>query len=126
MNTIEYFKEHFDQLQEENSDSGLRSIRQKAFDSFTRMGIPVRHEEWKYTRISSLFNKDFAFAPGQITTGFSARDLAPFRLPGCEEANEIVFVNGVYSEELSRSPPHSSALRTLDRSTANPCRAGKT
>ena len=26
------------------------------------MGIPtVRHEEWKYTRISSLFNKEYQF-----------------------------------------------------------------
>ena len=31
MNTIEYFKERFDQLQSDNKDSGLFSIRKNAF-----------------------------------------------------------------------------------------------
>jgi Fe-S cluster assembly protein SufD len=101
MNTIEYFKEHFDQLQEENSDSGLRSIRQKAFDSFTRMGIPVRHEEWKYTRISSLFNKQYNFSSGQPATSVSRKELDTVRLPRHEQANELVFVNGIFSFPLS-------------------------
>ena len=101
MNTIEYFKEHFDQLQAKNSGSGLRSIRQKAFDSFTRLGIPVRHEEWKYTRISSLFNKQFVFSPGQPATSVSGKELDAVRLPGHEQANELVFVNGIFSFPLS-------------------------
>jgi Fe-S cluster assembly protein SufD len=101
MNTIEYFKEHFDQLQEENSDSGLRSIRQKAFDSFTRMGIPVRHEEWKYTRINSLFNKQYNFSSSQPATSVSGKELDTVRLPGYEQANELVFVNGIFSFPLS-------------------------
>jgi FeS assembly protein SufD len=101
MNTIEYFKEHFDQLQEENSDSGLRSVRQKAFDSFTRLGIPVRHEEWKYTRISSLFNKQYNFSSNQPATSVSLKELETVRLPGHEQANELVFVNGIFSSPLS-------------------------
>jgi Fe-S cluster assembly protein SufD len=101
MNTIEYFKKHFDQLQEENSDSGLRSVRQKAFDSFARMGIPVRHEEWKYTRISSLFNKQYNFSSNQPATSVSLKELETVRLPGHEQANELVFVNGIFSSPLS-------------------------
>jgi Fe-S cluster assembly protein SufD len=101
MNTIEYFREHFDQLQEENSDRGLRSIRQKAFDSFAIMGIPVRHEEWKYTRISSLFNKQYNFSLSQPATSVSRKELDTVRLPGYEKANELVFVNGIFSFSLS-------------------------
>lgn len=101
MNTIEYFREPFEQLQEENSDSGLRYIRQKAFDSFARMGIPVRHEEWKYTRISSLFNKQYSFSSGQPATSVSKKELDTARLPGHEKANELVFVNGIFSFPLS-------------------------
>ena len=120
MNTIDNIKEQYQQLQSANGSSALTSIEQNAFNAFSKMGIPtVRHEEWKYTRISSLFNKDFAFAPGQITTGFSARDLAPFRLPGCEEANEIVFVNGVYSEELSRLISPSLHVMPLEDASKN-------
>src|SRR6266498_873589 len=101
MNTIEYFKERFDRLQAENSDSGLRTIRQKAFDSFTRLGIPMRHEEWKYTRISSLFNKEYNFSSGHTATSVSWKDLDAIRLPEYEEANELVFVNGMFSFPLS-------------------------
>ena len=36
---------------------------QKAFETFNQLGIPtVRNEEWKYTRIGGLFNKDFKLA----------------------------------------------------------------
>ena len=42
--------------------SNLAGISQKAFTAFNKMGIPAaRHEEWKYTRIGSLFNKDYEF-----------------------------------------------------------------
>ena len=101
MNTIEYFKERFDRLQSENKDSGLAAIRQNAFDAFNKMGIPVRHEEWKYTRISSLFNKEYEFPVNQITTSLSPEDLDAIRLPGHEEANELIFVNGLFSFPLS-------------------------
>ena len=38
MNTIEYFKEQFDQLQSANNDSSLHTIRQNAFDAFQQDG----------------------------------------------------------------------------------------
>ena len=102
MNTTAYFKEHFDQLQAENTDSGLHTIREKAFADFSRMGIPVRHEEWKYTRISSLFNKEYKFPADQKTSSISAKDLDAIRLPGHRQANELVFVNGIFSFPLSK------------------------
>ena len=101
MNTIEYFKEKFDRLQSANKDSGLAAIRQNAFDAFNKMGIPVRHEEWKYTRISSLFNKEYNFSVTPIATLVSLNDLDAVRLPGHEQANELVFVNGIFSFTLS-------------------------
>ena len=102
MNSIEYFKERFDQLQLENTDSGLRTIRQNAFNEFSRMGIPTgRHEEWKYTRISGLFNKEYLFPVNQIATSLSPKDLDGIRLPGHEQANELIFINGIFSFPLS-------------------------
>jgi Fe-S cluster assembly protein SufD len=111
MNTIEYFKERFDQLQAANSTSGLRSVRQKGFDSFARLGIPTRHEEWKYTRISSLFNKEYNFSSGHRATSVSVKDLDAVRLPGYEQANELVFVNGMFSFPLSTI--HSNQLLVI-------------
>jgi Fe-S cluster assembly protein SufD len=101
MNTIEYFKERFDRLQSLNGHSGLESISQKAFNMFNKMGIPAtRHEEWKYTRINSLFNKEYEF-PVKETTVISSEDLKEIRLPGHEQANELIFINGIFSSSLS-------------------------
>jgi Fe-S cluster assembly protein SufD len=119
MNTIEYFKEQFDQLQAEDSDSGLRSIRQKAFDSFTRFGIPMRHEEWKYTRISSLFNKEYKFPVNQIATSISWQDLDAVRLPGHEQANELVFVNGIFSFPLSTIRSNQMIVMPLEEAATS-------
>ena len=63
-----------------------------------------KHEEWKYTRISGLFNKEYQFPADQLATSFSAADMDAVRLPGHEEANELVFVNGVFSFSLSIYP----------------------
>ena len=106
MDTTNFFKEHFDKLQLKNGSSGLEAIRQKAFHSFNEKGIPAaRHEEWKYTRIGSLFNKEYDF-PLQAVD-ISDEDLKELRLPGHEAANELVFVNGIFS------PAHST-VRSAD------------
>ena len=101
MNTIEYFKERFDRLQSGINGSNLAGISQKAFSAFNKLGIPAsRHEEWKYTRIASLFNKDFEF-PVEQTSSISKEELNAFRLPGHELANELIFINGIFSSSLS-------------------------
>lgn len=102
MNMIETIKEKYWQLQSNNGSSPLTSIEQNAFNTFTALGVPTtRHEEWKYTRISSVLNKEYAFDPENIVSSISSQDLGAVRLPGHEEANELVFVNGSYSEQLS-------------------------
>lgn len=101
MNSIEYFKGRFDQLQSRDTSSGLYTIRKNAFNAFGKMGIPNgRHEEWKYTRINGLFNKEYQFPVNQMAT-LAPIDLDAFRLPGHEEANELIFVNGIFSFPLS-------------------------
>lgn len=100
MDTPEYFKEHFDRLQSTDKNS-LAAVREHAFNTFTRVGIPTgKTEEWKYTRISGLFNKEYSFADNTATS-LVAADINPFRLPGNEQANELVFVNGLFSFRLS-------------------------
>ena len=102
MNNIEYFKEHFDQLKLKEKNSVLDPIRQKAFNAFNKWGIPtVKHEEWKYTRISGLLNKEFQLPKTLETTTLSKVDIDSIRLPGYEQANELVFVNGFFSFPLS-------------------------
>jgi len=100
MNTA-YFKEHFDQLQKTDKGDALDAVRQNGFNAFTQFGIPTsKHEEWKYTRIGGLFNKEYFF-PKTAPVSLSANKLNAVRLPGHEHANELIFVNGVFSFELS-------------------------
>jgi Fe-S cluster assembly protein SufD len=100
MDTNTFFKEHFDELQLKDRESELKGLRQQAFQSFTEKGLPAaRHEEWKYTRIGSLFNKEYNFSLHADT--ISEEDLNAIRLPGHEEANELVFINGIFSSRYS-------------------------
>jgi Fe-S cluster assembly protein SufD len=102
MNTIENLTAYYHQLQSESSDNGLSAVRQNAFDAFSVMGIPnMKHEEWKYTRISNLFNKDYQLPVAKTPASVTANDIDAFRLPGHEEANELIFVNGRFSFQLS-------------------------
>jgi len=118
MNTIEYFKERFEQLQSENGSNGLGTLRQSAFNAFSMMGIPtVKHEEWKYTRISSLFNKeyDFPVKPANI----SEKDLNAVRLPGYAQSNELFFVNGIFSAALSTIRSSELDVFPLEEAASN-------
>jgi Fe-S cluster assembly protein SufD len=120
MNTIEYYKERFDQLQSSDADNSLAAVRKDAFNSFSKMGIPtVKHEEWKYTRISSLFNREYQFPAGPAATTFSDTDIDPFRLPGHEQANELVFINGFFSVSLSVIRSEQLVVFPLEEAASN-------
>src|SRR5688572_23160134 len=120
MNNLEYIKERFSQLPSVNDGNGLGVIRQRAFDALNKMGIPTtRHEEWKYTRIGSFFNKEFQYAVNQSTGALSAADLAPVRLPGYEQANELFYINGRYSSELSVIRSKGLTVQPLQEAAKN-------
>ncbi len=120
MDTLAYFKEHFDQLQSANAGSGLNSLRQHAFQAFSAMGIPtMRQEEWKYTRISGLFNKEYRFAVNPVAVSFPTNELDAFRLPGHEQANELVFINGIFSQALSVIRSSQLQVMPLEEAAVN-------
>src|SRR5687768_16013155 len=107
MSTIENLTNQFNQLQSANVGSGLNTFRENAFDAFNQTGIPdMKHEEWKYTRINKLFKEDYQLLSIPATATINFDDIDGLRLPGHEHANELIFVNGHFSFELSsiRSP----------------------
>jgi Fe-S cluster assembly protein SufD len=117
MNTIDNIKERFHELQSA-SNGKLKLHEQNAFEAFNRMGIPTaKHEEWRYTRIGSVFNKEFQFNPeGKALT---IKDVDAVRMPGHEEANELVFVNGRYNPELSNIRSAELIVQTLQEASSN-------
>jgi Fe-S cluster assembly protein SufD len=88
--------------------------------AFSNMGIPgTKHEEWKYTRIAGLFNKEFQLPADPLTGTITTKDIAKFRLPGYEQANELVFVNGFYSFALSRIQSTGLEVIALEEAANN-------
>jgi Fe-S cluster assembly protein SufD len=91
---IQYFSEKFIPGTE-----NLKGLRSRAIENFKALGIPTsRHEEWKYTRVSAVFQKDLHFG---TQTDLKPADIAPFHLPGRDKAIELFFVNGFFNAELS-------------------------
>ena len=107
-------------MQSTNGSSALTAIEQTAFDNFNRLGIPTgKSEEWKYTRIGNVFNKEYQFLSGKTVESFGAANLNEVRLPGHEEANELVFVNGLYSSSLSTVRSSALFITSLEKAAAN-------
>jgi Fe-S cluster assembly protein SufD len=120
MNTIAYFKERFDQLQPRDDHGGLDILRENAFQTFSNLGIPgSKHEEWKYTRIAGLFNKEFQLPANPLTGSISSEDLNRLRLPGHEQASEMVFINGFYSFSHSRIRSKGIQVIALEEAAKN-------
>jgi Fe-S cluster assembly protein SufD len=114
MNTA-YIKERFDQLQVADKDNGLDAVRQNGFNAFSQFGIPTsKHEEWKYTRIGGLFNKEYLFPKKTGPVSLSQDKLNAVRLPGHEQSNELIFVNGIFSFELSAIRSSSLVVLPLE------------
>jgi Fe-S cluster assembly protein SufD len=112
------FQQAFDQLQSAHTNSVLAGMRKNAFDAFNRLGIPtVRHEDWKYTRISGLLNK--AYELFSQPTILSANDINALRLPGHENAHELFFINGIFSKELSRIHSNNIIIHSLEEAASN-------
>ncbi|RYZ56028.1 MAG: Fe-S cluster assembly protein SufD [Sphingobacteriales bacterium] len=104
---LDYLKEELAQKIEKHG-SPLAAMQREALADLDNWGIPTsRHEEWKYTRIGSLFNKTFDIHSGHA----AAVSPTGNRLPGSAEANELFFVNGRFDPE--QSTVKSKGLRVL-------------
>src|SRR5688572_14866361 len=120
MNTVEYFKEHFEKLPANGKRNELDKVRQEAFNTFNKTGIPnAKHEEWKYTRVGSLFNKEYSFPLTKAASVVELEDVTAIRLPGYETANELVFVNGFFSTGLSVIRSASLEVLPLEEAADN-------
>lgn len=77
----------------------IHQLRRAALKQFEQLGFPtLRHEEWKYSNVSSLIKEDFDL---DTTSSLTIDDLAPLEIPNLE-GNLLYFVNGRYHPELSR------------------------
>jgi len=119
--TTEYFEKQFDQLQSVDGKDALAAVRREAFDNFTRLGIPTsRNEEWKYTRVGGVLNKEFTLPVNNHSAeGVSKSDIDSVRLPGHKEANELVFINGRYAASHSKIISTGLTIQPLEQAASN-------
>lgn len=91
-------KEFFLELIKENGSSLGRKLYDESLDHFRRLDFPsLKDEDWKYSSVSKIINEDYSTeAPGNIDSSglnkYLNNGLKSYRL---------LFINGVYSEELS-------------------------
>jgi Fe-S cluster assembly protein SufD len=79
-----------------NVQSAERSV---AFEAFKRNGLPgPKSEEYKYTPIARVLEKNFTFTPSPASGALT--DINSFLIKGFEK-NRVVFIDGVYSKDLS-------------------------
>ena len=88
-------------------------LRTGALERFQELGLPVKHEEYKYTPITRELEKNFTFQ--QPAAEAVVKDVSEFLIPGLD-ANILVFYNGIYSADHSviNSPPSQISIQSLE------------
>ncbi|MFN2516636.1 MAG: Fe-S cluster assembly protein SufD [Pyrinomonadaceae bacterium] len=117
------YEEAFRILQEAEAESHvswLVHLRENAMERFAELGFPsVKDEEWKYTNVAPIARIDFKpFIPaGARGRGSDAKELASF---GCAEAenSQLIFVNGMWRDDLSSLTALSEGVVAIDLSQA--------
>lgn len=89
----------------------VHQTRREAMQNFEKLGFPtIKHEEWKYSNVSSLIKQAFDL---NVKTDFDAADVAALAIPNLE-GNVLYFINGVYNAELSKIVSPESKLQILN------------
>ncbi len=90
------FTEYRNQATEEDI---YKEFHEDAYAEFERLGFPsVKQEEWKYTNLRPLAEKDFGLV---AHAGNASAELLKNSISASVKANRIVFVNGYFNESLS-------------------------
>lgn len=114
---LTYIKDSFEQLKAKEPDSLVAKLRLEGFRAFDEAGLPTkRTEDWKYTAISGLFDNPCYLAGDTPQVSLELKTIDAIRLPGYQAANELVFVNGMFSPLLStiRSPKNQLTVLPLE------------
>ncbi len=91
----------------------VTELREKALKQFVETGFPTRKtESWKYTNTHALQQQLFQ-APQTISSG--TLPSLPTQVQGHDR---VVFINGLFSSELSQLPEDNNALIVLPLETA--------
>jgi Fe-S cluster assembly protein SufD len=96
----------------------LAPLRKAGIASFADQGFPTLHDEdWRFTNVAPIVKLNFQIAGQVAVNGAESKvidDSVFTRLPG----HRLVFVNGFFSEKLSRIKPVPGGMRIENLSAA--------
>ena len=91
----------------------INQTRKSAINRFRELGFPTtREENWKYTNVGPIAETPFKFVSEFSPHGISIGQIKPFLFS--ENWPRLVFVNGVYSKELSSNPVSENGLKVVN------------
>ena len=99
------------------SKSYLHEIRRKALNQLAELDFPTkRNEEWKYTNVSPILKHNFVPAVNTVLPKLTKDSIAKYLFKDFDN-HLAVFVNGIYSEELSEvnGLPNGIIVGSLNR-----------
>jgi len=97
---IQNYLNDFEQLNDDIKIEWFSEQRQSALNLFKETGFPrTRQENWKYTDTRPIAKKEFSNA-NKSSVSISADEIDAIRFKDLD-CYELVFINGVYSEEHS-------------------------
>lgn len=116
------FIDNFEALESRiNGASALpvHKVRKEAISAFQKLGVPTtKNEEYKFTDLNKTLRKNFDFSspahPGNISSDLINNHFLPDM-----DTNKLVFINGIYSSELSTIVSPEDQLLVKDFSTAS-------
>ena len=117
---IESYINDFEQLDDKVKSDWFSEQRQNALSLFKEAGFPgTRQENWKYTDTRPISKKEFSNLAAS-SASISEDEINNVRFKGLD-CYELVFVNGVYSEEHSSiaNLPDGVLIENMSTALAN-------
>lgn len=109
------YQDAFQQLVR-NDQGWLATLREKSLAKFLERGFPTQREEnWKYTNLKLLRQRQFDHAPAPYHE--YERDVARFTF-GDLDCYRLVFLNGRFSSQLSDIPTADAGVGIVDLGSA--------
>jgi Fe-S cluster assembly protein SufD len=103
--------ERFEQAGASRQPSWLFPLRKAGIACFAELGFPtLRHEDWRFTNVAPIAKLPFKPVFDATRDGLTNDSLVQFpfaKLPG----TRLVFINGIYSADLSTVPAQPDGIK---------------
>jgi len=110
-----WLNQHFE------ASSSLKTIKKAGAENFKKLGLPARKSEaYKYTPITKVIEKNFDLKISESPSSLTKSDCES-KFYADEDANHLVFINGIFVEDYSKIISASSELtiKVLDDQAIN-------